>query len=1038
MQQGGFKIVAEVVKTFGELCDRSKLPASSATAKRNVATALALINEVVGMSTADDLERTKVRFSMALLPVRQRAILVGLLSALAIALLVIMGMLFFGMWLDLTIPLPVGFRRLILLLTAAAAIASIVLLVLHARRVASEHELARKVDEAAGADGEVMSGFDLLNHGIPSENNTGKQHRAADDNLSVSLAALAADQAQQFCEQVDPAEVISTQSAKVWWRNAGIAALVILLIGVMVPRMAWTQAQRILIPMESQLPYSPTALLVEPGDTEVLFGNDLEISATIEGPLVEDLELVLKFDDESQETLPLLAETDERWKTYLTRVTRPADYYVRAEGTRSSTHRLDVRMTPAIKSVRCAVTPPPYTRRAKYEGPIPESGFQGLAGTKVEISMKSNRPLSRGTLEIDDGENQKTITLNPKASAGDSDETLPSQTVEGSFVIEKNGRFRLSLTDIDEIPSLETIEGNITVIADQKPVIKLLQPKPISLATPNIPLPIVIAAEDDYGLTRLELFRGLNQSPEMPTPLELKSNDASVRIKTSLPLSAYGLEPGDEITLFARVEDNDPAGAKGAESPVATVRIISQQQLAELELSRRGMEALLSKQRAAQRRMENLRKQLADAKQKLDEAMKAKQEADASAQMGDPDAAEKQAAAEKAMQDAAEQLASAQKATAETAEAMRQSAAVELPVDLDKDLNEQLSQMAEKMEQMADRMQELQEKVAAGEQLSTDEQKELDELMQQFDQMQKQHEESAMNPTERMSKILPLTADQQRFSQLARRQRSLSDRLDALKSADSSDAATRRRADDLRREEQQLQVALSQLLEDIEAHANQLPDDPELDNLRQTAKEFVENVRASQADPAMTQTQQDLLADQTNTACQQAGKAADILESFLSECNSMGNQACQNCNASFSPSAGGPKPGNSISQLLQQMGLGEGQTGMRPGMGQRPGQQGSGPMGEGGYSMPQNTMENIGVYGGLPTQEPPPRQGNGDDSEGGFATYEQGGRSEGSRGGSSDTEDASARGDAGAVVPSVYQKQVSDYFRQLAEELGDL
>ena len=32
-----------------------------------------------------------------------------------------------------------------------------------------------------------------------------------------------------------------------------------------------------------------------------------------------------------------------------------------------------------------------------------------------------------------------------------------------------------------------------------------------------------------------------------------------------LPLSAYGLRPGDVIKLFARVEDNDPAGAKGSE-----------------------------------------------------------------------------------------------------------------------------------------------------------------------------------------------------------------------------------------------------------------------------------------------------------------------------------------------------------------------------------------------------------------------------------------------------------------------------------------
>ena len=40
-----------------------------------------------------------------------------------------------------------------------------------------------------------------------------------------------------------------------------------------------------------------------------------------------------------------------------------------------------------------------------------------------------------------------------------------------------------------------------------------------------------------------------------------------------LPLSQYGLVPGDEIKLFGRVEDNDPAGPNGAESTVVVVRI---------------------------------------------------------------------------------------------------------------------------------------------------------------------------------------------------------------------------------------------------------------------------------------------------------------------------------------------------------------------------------------------------------------------------------------------------------------------------------
>lgn len=980
------------------------------------------------MSIADDLERTKLRFSMTLDPVRQRAILIGFFAALAVGFLVTMAMLVFGMWLDLTVPLPVGVRRLMLAVTGLSAIASVIMLVVHAKRLSTDQEMARQIDEISGADGKVMAGFDLLDRGVPSAAKSTDRDR--DNSLSLSLASLAAEQATEVCQNIDPVEVVSSQKAKYWWRNAAIAVFGIVVVAAFIPRMAWTQAQRMLIPMESQLPYSPTALLVQPGDTEVLFGSDLEVLATIEGPPVEDLELVLIFDDQTEETLPLLAETDVRWRTYLTRVTRPADYYVRASGARSQTHRMDVRMTPEIKSVRCIVTPPKYTNRSPYEGPVPDRGFQGLVGTRVDIEMTSNRPLKHGTLSLDLEDGNETMQLQVASPESGGDPLASSQIVRGGFTLSQNGRFHLSLTDIDGTASHDSLEGAITVLPDQKPVIRLLQPKPISLATPNIPLPIVIAAEDDYGLARLELFRGLNQSPEIAAPIELESDAASARISTSLPLAAYGLEPGDEITIFARVEDNDPTGAKGAESPVATIRIISQQQLAELELSRRGMEAVLSKQRQAQRQMSQLQEQLDAAKKKLDEALAAQQAADQSRESGDPDAGEKQETADKAMQEAIKQLASAQKAAAETAESMRQSAAMELPVDIDKGMNEQLKEIAEKLEKMAERMQQLQEKMESGQQLSSQEQQELGELMQQMDEMKQQHEDSAMNPTERMSKILPLAADQQRFSQLARRQRSLSDRLDALQTADPTGPDTKRRADELRREQQQLQVAMSQLLEDIESHVKQLPADPELDELRQTASDFVNDVRASQADPAMTETQKELLGDNPIPASEQAMKAADILDSFLSQCDSMGNKACKNCNASFKPSAGGAKPGNSISQLLKQMGLGEGQSGMKPGSGQgmAPGD---------GYAMPQNTMDNVGVYGGLPIHESKPRRGNGPKTDGGFATYEQGGVANATAGGNGDSADASARGDGGAVVPSVYRKQVSDYFRELAEELGD-
>ena len=100
----------------------------------------------------------------------------------------------------------------------------------------------------------------------------------------------------------------------------------------------------------------------------------------------------------------------------------------------------------------------------------------------------------------------------------------------------------------------------------------------MSLATPTATIPVTLSAEDDYGIASVQLFRSLNDSRPLPMSPRLAAA-VSRRLSTTveLPLAAYGLEPGDVIKLFARVEDNDPAGGKGSESPVVVLNIVSQQ-----------------------------------------------------------------------------------------------------------------------------------------------------------------------------------------------------------------------------------------------------------------------------------------------------------------------------------------------------------------------------------------------------------------------------------------------------------------------------
>ena len=992
-------------------------------------------------------------FDQSLQPLRLRAKRLSWTLSSAIACLVALSLLVTAMWLDLTIPLPVSVRTWVLPLTVLTAALVGVLVWRRRRSRRKDAELIRSVDASQRASGQVMAGYDLSRH--PQTNK--------ESNWSSGLAALAGGQADQRCLSADPRRVLPSTETTYWWRIVGFAIMGLGLIGMFMPHLAWTQASRILMPSETQLPYSPSRIDVRPGDTEVLFGDDLEISATVTGPPLESLELVIREDAiEGQspvdDVLPMLEESDGQWRTFLTRIGKPAIYFVRARGTRSTQHRLEVRMTPQFEKVTCRVVPPKYTRRGPYEGPIPKRGIEGLAGTQIEFTVLSNRPLRGGKVNVnwdsDQTEQVRMLTEPTRDENGGTDGQLfdseSSRRVRGSFQLRRSGKFSISIRDVDDIACGSTIDGVITLLHDTAPVVQLLQPRPLSLATPDVALPVVVAAEDDYGVSRLDLYRGLNQSPGLPRTLEMESIESGVRIGTSLPLFQYGLKPGDEITLYARAEDNDPAGAKGSESPVAVVRIISREQLAAIELERRGVEAIVSKQRRMQRMLDALRKELEKANEAASAAKKVEQDGnedtndekkpgDASEEPSDAKPSDAQSwdshpgdgkasAAEAALQKLAQALSAAQSAAQEAQQTAKQMGENPMPVDLDGELAKRMQAMAEELEKVAEKLGELAEKVKSGQPLTEPEQQELQDLMNQMDDRRQQHDEQMMQPTSDFAKTLPLAADEQRFVQLVRRQRELATRMGSLRGADLNASDVARRADQLRREQQQLQVALGELLEDIESHVAALPDDPELDQLAETAKQFVLDVRNSQADPTMTDAQQGVLDADGEMAAMGAELAAEILESFLNQCNAMGSQACKNCKARFKPSAGCPNPGNSIDQLLAKMGLGK--NGSQPGMG-------AGNAAGGGYSTRRTTSENVGLYGGLPPESAASRRGSSDSNASGAATYSTGVQNGQTGTSTVSIEAAGVRSDASRSVPSQYRNQVSDYFRTIAEELGD-
>lgn len=912
---------------------------------------------------------------------RQRLAWIDGLAAICWGCLALVGIMLVAAWLDLLWELPPGGR------IAAWCVASAAAAVLAGRLIGQllgklkSAQVARQLDRAAGGTGEIVSGWDLATGSAGPQNS----------ELTAGLAQLAIASATRTANGASLNAAAPARPLRVAGTTVGLSLGFLILLALALPSLSNTQWLRFTRPFADVPNYSGIQFEIDPGNAQVIYGQGLDVRATISNSDAGRVELMVAAEGGGvSQSVPMFPEGEGKWRATVARVVEPLSYHVAANRGRSLKYRIAVITTPKLEAVRFRITPPAYTRDAPYDGPLPKQGIVALPGTKVEIRAKSNRPLSGGAVQLESETQPQAITLLPSADAADE--------VRGEFTVTAGGKFTLQVTDVDGTNSQEPFAGTITVLADQRPFVRMMQPRAQSFATPTAALPVTVAAEDDYGITEVQLYRNLNESRSLPMNFEvqkipLRRHNGQVY----LPLQRYQLQPGDTIKLYGRVLDNDPAGSKGAESSVVTVQIISQDEFETMLRVKQGLEVFLSKYRQAERRLERLAAEIEKLREDLE-----KEPADS------PVAKE--------LRERLEKLAGEMEKEASAIEA---SADHELPYDLDRQLSDKLKELAEALREAGKQTKSL----AGDSQVRSQEMAEkLKKLAAELGAKRASFEEETLIPLEHFAKVFPLIENQSRFIELVAVQVDLADRLSALKGKDNvDDPAIKARMRDLEAEQLRNREALHDLLEKIEADAEELPDELQFARLWETARAFVREVRASGAAEEMSEAEAGLAEFSGTRGHQHAREAAEILKKFIAQCEGVMGEG-DSCLV-FQPTLS-QCLGNTVSQMLAEAGLGK--TGSGPG-------QGSG----GGFSSRRSTLNNVGLYGGLPGQAGGDggegRYGNGQEGSGNFAG--------GSTGGDPNLVESavagSATGSASGAVPVRYRQRVGQYIERVNQEVHD-
>jgi hypothetical protein len=903
---------------------------------------------------------------------RRRTVAVGAAVAASWATVTVLVLLAAFAWADLVVELPAMFRFICGLFAIAAALIAATNIGLRTRRATSGLEIARRLDVVTKSGGQILSGVDLAPAMVGGA-------------TTIGLRQLAIRRAGDLAGNIDPATAIPLKRLIKPWALLIVGLIVAMQLAFSFPGLLSAQWFRFTDPFGDHPPYSKLTFDVEPGNAKVIYGGAVDIRATVHGGAADHLELVLN----GAESLPMFPEGNGVWRATVADVTNPEKYILRTGRAHTTQFNLDVITVPKLSDVTFHIQLPAYTNRPPYDGPLPQNGIAGLTGTTVEIHAKSNRPLSAGsiTLTPSDGSIAKPqqIVMQPTA-AGASE-------VTGQFQIQSSGKLTLGVTDIAGQPSTESLTTSVTLLTDQKPFVRIIEPKANSFATPDASIGVEALAEDDYGISKVQIYRGLNESRPRPTDLPVPLPPPThFPARMNLKLSDYGLQSGDVIQLFARAEDNDPAGPKGSESTVVTLHIISQAELDKLLMAKEGMEALQSKYAEAQRRLEAMDAQL----EKLEKDL-AKQDPNSPLADG----------TRKQIADLAKQMDSA-------ADRLDKLADHELPIDIDKAMTQQLKDLASQVRNAGSsaRSASTQPSLSSAGALN-----EIQKIRDALGQQAKNFNQKTTVPLEHLARIYPLLEDQSRFLDLHDRQKDLADRLNSLKAQNGADdPQLKGRMRDLEDEQLQIRNDLRDLLEDINEHVAALPDDKQLDDLRSTAKEFATTVRSSPASGQMQAVESSLEEFTGSPAATSAHDAEQTLDKFIAKCNGMGDQAGVCLRFQPELSAG---MGNSVSQMLSSMGLGTGS-------------------GAGGYSAMQSSLRNVGLYGTLPTHS---RESAG--QPGGSADHGVASSANGQPNSADNPEGAGANGSqkasgqSDAPVPPQYKQRVGEYFRRVADELSE-
>jgi len=321
---------------------------------------------------------------------------------------------------------------------------------------------------------------------------------------------------------------------------------------------------------------------VLPGNTEVLVGSNVTISARVQVPEKKayDAFLYVAEEGKTEERFPMAVGKDlESYSFSLPSVLKPVKYRVEIGDSQSAVYRLGISEIPSIAEVEVTLDYPAYLGKPRDTFRQRVADLRAPQYSEATLKIIPSAPISGGEIALDG-------------------QPLIGTTEDGgrAFVVKfpllRDGEFTVRLKNTAGLTDRAPRVNRVSVIPDRPPVVEIVKPTSQALVAVGDKVPVKIRASDDYGLGRIRLEMKVQQANadgesgtqgnEEPVRLQDWDDPTGPFADYELALTPDRFQPGQVVMLRAVAWDKRNLGKFGldlrpqkAESAWITLRLIS-------------------------------------------------------------------------------------------------------------------------------------------------------------------------------------------------------------------------------------------------------------------------------------------------------------------------------------------------------------------------------------------------------------------------------------------------------------------------------